>query len=139
MNRFNVIVRIILLLAMFSSTIFLSGCDAGSNSPISTGLSAGSGYKIQLGSSLSSLKPGGTSALTAVVFEPDGSPIRDGESVVFTSSEKGSFAEDTVKTTGGTAVVVYTAGNYSYRFDTLTATCHGATANLQILISSENF
>ncbi|HNX74900.1 MAG TPA: hypothetical protein PLM07_15475 [Candidatus Rifleibacterium sp.] len=126
-------------IALIFALAVLSGCDAGSNGSVATDLSSGSGYRIQLASSLESVKVGGSSTLTVVVFEPDGTPIRDGEEVSFASSEKGSFSDNTVKTSGGTAVVTYTAGDYPMKYDSVSATCHGATAVLQIVIVPENF
>ncbi len=128
-----------LLFALVLALAAICGCDAGSNSPVTTDLSTGPGYKIQLASSLSSVKVGATTTLTAVIFEPDGTPIRDGEEVSFGSSEKGSFSDNPVKTSGGTAVVIYTAGDYPMKYDSVTASCHGATAQLQIVIVPENF
>ena len=126
-------------IAMLCALAVFAGCDAGSNGPVATDLSTGSGYRIQLASSFNSVKVGGSSTLTVVIFEPDGTPIRDGEDVSFASSEKGSFSDNTVKTSGGTAVVTYTAGDYPMKYDSVSATCHGATAVLQILIVPENY
>lgn len=131
--------KVSLLFTLMLAIAAVCGCDAGSNSPVATDLSTGNGYKIQLASSLSSVKVGATTTLTAVIYEPDGTPIRDGEEVHFGSSEKGSFSDNPVKTSGGTAVVTYTAGDFPLKFDSVSASCHGATAQLQIEIIPEGF
>ncbi|MDD3146374.1 MAG: hypothetical protein PHD82_03645 [Candidatus Riflebacteria bacterium] len=138
MQSFKIFWKILFSLAVIASLSFLSGCDAGSNDPVATAVSTGNGYKMQLAASLTSVRVGGTSTLTAVVFEPDGSPIRDGEEVFF-AAERGKFSDDSVKTSGGTAVVTFTAGENPLNLETVTATCHGAISSLQIIIVPEKF
>ncbi len=134
MNRIKLFLFSLLLVAL----LVLSACDSGSSGPVASPLSSGQGYKIQLAASSSALKPGATTTLTAVVFEPDGAPIRDGIDVSFDSSQKGSFSDNPVKTSGGTAVVIYTAGTAPWQLDKVSATCRGATANVEITLTSEN-
>ncbi len=135
MNPTKVSFKTAFLVLVVVSIFVLSGCDAGSNNPVASDISSGNGYKIQLASSSESVKVGGTTTLTAVIFEPDGSPIRDGQKVYFSSSEKGSFSDQNVETSGGTAVVTYTASE-NIGFDTVTATCQGAISSRQIIVSS---
>lgn len=139
MNRAKYSVRPVFFLALLGIAMLFCGCDAGSNGPITSDLSTGEGYKIKLASSVASVKVGGKATLTAVIFEPDGSPIRDDEDVYFSSSENGALSDDSVKTLGGTAVVTYTAGEHAMRFDTITASCHGAISSVQVDIVPENF
>ncbi|GAB1353627.1 hypothetical protein MASR1M12_23630 [Erysipelotrichia bacterium] len=134
MNR----IRLFLFSLLLSMLLVLPACDSGSSGPVTSPLSTGPGYKIQLGASSSALKPGATTTLTAVIFEPDGAPIRDGIEVFFDSSQKGSFSDNPVKTSGGTAVVTYTAGAAPWQLDKVSATCRGATANVEITLTSEN-
>lgn len=135
MSSLKFFIKVASFLLVLAFLPLLTGCDAGSNSPVATDLSAGNGYKISLASSIDTVKTGGTSTLTVVIFEPDGSPIRDGEKVYFASSLKGTFSEDSIETSGGTAVVTYTASE-NIGLDTVTATCHGAISSRQIIVSS---
>lgn len=125
-------------LAVIICAIF-TGCDAGSNGPIMTEAAGGSGYRIQMASSLDSIAVDGSTTITAVIFEPDGSPIRDNEDVLFASSEGGSFTDSVVKTANGQASVNYTAGNTPMKYDTITASCRGAIANIPVWILPANF
>ncbi len=135
MSSFKVLIKIVVFSLVLVWLPVLTACDAGSNSPVATDLSAGNGYNIALAPSIETVKTGGTSTLTVVIFEPDGSPIRDGEKVYFASYLKGSFSDDSVETSGGTAVVTYTASE-NIGLDTVTATCHGAISSCQIIVSS---
>ena len=118
--------------------LVLPACDSGSSGPVASPLSTGPGYNIQLAASSSALKPGATTTLTAVIYEPDGAPVRDGIDVFFDSSQEGSFSDNPVKTSGGMAVVTYTAGTAPWQLDKVSATCKGATANVEITLTSEN-
>ncbi len=131
--------RVAAFLVLSAFFIIVSGCDAGSDGPTSSGLSSGSGYRIELAASHSTLKAGATPTLTVVVFEPDGAPIRDGVDVFFSSSLKGSFSDDSIKTAGGIAAVTYTAAEAPWREDQVSATCQGAIATVKIAIVAENF
>lgn len=112
----------------------LNGCSSGSNSPVATDLSSGTGYRIKLASSLSTVTVSGSAVITAVIYEPDGSPIRDDEEVLFASSEGGSFSDSPVKTKSGTVSTVYTAGSTPMKYDSITASCRGAVAVLQVWV-----
>ena len=120
--------------------VFFAGCDAGSNGPETTGLSGGSGYRIELASSFESVAVGANTIFTAVIYEPDGMPIRDGEEVVFASTEKGSFSDVSVSTKGGTAVTTYTAeGEGPAKYHIVSVACHGAIASYKLVVTPENF
>jgi len=132
MNRIKVLL-FSLLLAML---VVLPACDSGSGDPVASPLSTGAGYNIQLATSDEDLMVGATTTLTAIVYEPDGAPVRDGVEVFFGSSMKASFSDNPVKTSGGTAVVSYTAGDIHGYEDEVTATCKGAIAKVKIAITS---
>ena len=136
MNR---IAKISLFSMFLALLIILPACDSGSSGPVASPLSIGPGYNIKVAASSSALKPGATTTLTAVIFEPDGTPIRDGIDVFFDSTQKGSFSDNPVKTSGGTAMVTYTAGTAPWQLDKVSATCKGATANVDITITSEGY
>ena len=131
MNRIKLFVFSLLL----GMLVVLSACDSGSNGPVATPLSSDHGYKIKLLAANRAVRAGGTTTLTVVVFEPDGAPIRDGVDVFFGSTQKGSFSDNPAKTSGGTAVLTYTAGETPVYLDKVSATCMGAIANLDIEIT----
>lgn len=126
----------ILLLLSFA---MLVGCDAGSTGPVSTTLSSESGYRMQLASSVDQVAVGGQSIITAVIYEPDGSPIRDNEEVMFASSEGGSLSNNTVMTKGGQAMVTFTAGDTPMRYENISVTCRGAVAVIQVLVLPQTY
>lgn len=132
MNRMKLVLFSLLLVML----LVLPACDSGSSGPVSSPLSSGPGYNIQLASSDGDLMVGATTTLTAVIYEPDGTPVRDGVDVFFGSSRKGSFSDNPVKTSGGKAVVTYTAGDVHGYQDEVTATCNGAIAKVNIAITS---
>ncbi|GAB4275061.1 MAG: hypothetical protein Kow0029_15890 [Candidatus Rifleibacteriota bacterium] len=132
-------VKIVLFSLVAVCLFFTGGCSGGSNNPVSTELSTGAGYKIKLASSLENVTAGGSSIITAVIYEPDGSPVRDNEEVLFASGEGGSFSESTVTTKNGTASTIYTAGEASMKYDNITASCRGATAFIQVWILPATF
>ncbi len=132
MNR----IKLFLFSLLLAMLLMLPACNSGASGPVATPLSSGQGYKIQLAASNSRLMAGATITLTAVIFEPDGAPIRDGIDVFFGSTQKGSFSDNPAKTSGGTAVVTYTAGETPGYQDRVSATCKGAIANLDIDITS---
>ena len=129
-------IKILLFSLLLAILLVLSACDSGSSGPVSSPLSSGPGYNIQLASSDGDLMVGATTTLTAVIYEPDGTPVRDGVDVFFGSSRKGSFSDNPVKTSGGKAVVTYTAGDVHGYQDEVTATCNGAIAKVNIAITS---
>ncbi len=129
-------IKILLFSLLLAMLLVLSACDSGSSGPVSSPLSSGPGYNIQLASSDGDLMVGATTTLTAVIYEPDGTPVRDGVDVFFGSSRKGSFSDNPVKTSGGKAVVTYTAGDVHGYQDEVTATCNGAIAKVNIAITS---
>ena len=122
-----------IFLLVIATSIF-AGCDGGSNNPVSSGISTEPGYRIQLASSFGTVAAGASSVITAKVYEPDGSPIRDGEEVIFASSEGGKFSEEKATTKDGVATVQYTAGE-KVGFDNISASCRGAVAIVLIVIS----
>ncbi|MDD2997990.1 MAG: hypothetical protein PHV05_02940 [Candidatus Riflebacteria bacterium] len=117
----------------------IAGCDAGSNGPISTELSNGAGYKIALGSSAEIISVSADTVITAVIYEPDGSPIRDGEEVFFASSEEGEFADSPVNTKNGTAITTYKAGDAPMKYHTITVSCRGAVASINVMVTPSNY
>ncbi len=121
------------------SLAILGGCDGGSTGPVSTALSSESGYQIKLASSVEQVSVGGQSIISAVILEPDGSPIRDNEEVMFASSEGGSLSDNLVTTKGGQAMVTYTAGDTPMRYDNISATCRGAVAVIQVLVLPQTY
>ena len=123
-----------IFLLVIATSIF-AGCDGGSNNPVSSGISTEPGYRIQLASSFGTVAAGASSVITAKVYEPDGSPIRDGEEVIFASSEGGKFSEEKATTKDGVATVQYTAGDKVGISDSISASCRGAVAILPIVIS----
>jgi hypothetical protein len=140
MKKIRVKIRkIISFICIAGLSLFLTGCDAGGNNPVSTGLSEGPGYKIQLASSVEMVSVRGSSVITAQVFEPDGSPIRDGEKVLFATSEGGSLSDTEVETEGGKASITFTADDTPMRYENITASCRGATAVLQIWVLPQTF
>lgn len=130
--------KISICFIIFSALLFV-GCDGGSNNPVSTGISTGTGYKIQLASSVEMVSVSGSSVITAEIFEPDGSPIRDGEDVLFASSEGGTLSDTNVQTKNGKAVITYTAGDTPMRYDNISASCNGATAIIRIWVIPQTF
>ncbi len=132
MNR----IRLFLFSLLLSMLLVLPACDSGSSGPVTSPLSTGPGYNIQLAASDEDLMVGATTTLTAIIYEPDGAPVRDGVEVFFGSSLKGSFSDNPVKTSGGTAVVTYTAGDIHGYQDEVTASCKGAIARVNIAITS---
>ena len=119
--------------------MLLSGCNAGSNNPVSSGFPAGSGYKINLTSAVNTVTAGATSVITAQIIEPDGSPVRDDQDVVFSSSIGGSFSDSPVKTKNGSVTVTYTAGDTPMQLDSISASCNGAIATIQIMVLPQTF
>lgn len=132
MNR----IRLFLFSLLLVMLVVLSACDPGSSGPVASPLSTGPGYKIKLAASDEDLMVGATTTLTAIIYEPDGAPVRDGVEVFFGSSLKGSFSDNPAKTSGGKAVVSYTAGDIHGYEDEVTATCNGAIAKEKIAITS---
>lgn len=129
-------IKILLFSLLLAMLLVLPACDSGSSGPVASPLSSGPGYNIQLASSDGDLMVGATTTLTAVIYEPDGAPVRDGVDVFFGSSLKGSFSDNPVKTSGGKAVVTYTAGDIHGYEDEVTATCNGAIAKVNIAVTS---
>lgn len=117
----------------------ISGCSGGANDPVSSSISSEPGYKIQLSSSVGTVSVGGQTVITARIFEPDGSPIRDDEQVIFASSEGGSFSDNNVTTKNGQAMTSFTAGDTPMRFDNITASCRGAVATVQVWVLPQIF
>jgi len=130
--------KLFLFSLLLVTLVVLPACDSGSSGPVASPLSTGPGYNIQIAASDEDLMVGATTTITAVIYEPDGAPVRDGVDVFFGSSLKGSFSDNPVKTSGGTAVVTYTAGAAPWQLDKVSATCRGATANVEITLTSEN-
>lgn len=130
--------KIFMALAILFAGSFV-GCDGGATNPISTALSSETGYKIQLSSSIDTVSVGGKAIITATILEPDGSPIRDDETVFFASSEGGSFSDNPISTKNGQATVAYTSSDTPMRFDNITASCHGAIATINIWILPQSF
>lgn len=132
MNRMKLFLFSLLLVTL----VVLPACDSGSSGPVASPLSTGPGYNIQIAASDEDLMVGATTTITAVIYEPDGAPVRDGVDVFFGSSLKGSFSDNPVKTSGGKAVVAYTAGDIHGYQDEVTATCNGAIAKVNIAVTA---
>ncbi|MFZ5952128.1 MAG: hypothetical protein ACOYXC_15595 [Candidatus Rifleibacteriota bacterium] len=130
---------IFLLISVFSLALILNGCDGGGSSPVSSSISSEPGYKIQLGATADRVSVGGQAVITARIYEPDGSPIRDNEDVMFASSEGGKLSDEKVSTKDGQAMVVFTAGDTPMRFDNISASCRGAIATVQIWVLPQTF
>lgn len=131
--------NITLFLGMLIATcLVLSGCDAGSNNPTATELSTGTGYNIKIISYAEMVAVNGTNIITVAVFEPDGSPIRDNEDVIFACPDGGSFSESPVKTLNGQASTVYTADDTPNKYATIQVTCRGTGATIPIIIVPAN-
>lgn len=140
MKKYRIKIRKIMsFICVLGLSLFLTGCDAGGNNPVATALSEGTGYKIQLASSVEMVSVRGSTVITAQVFEPDGSPIRDGETVFFATSEGGSLSDDEVETKGGQATITFTADDTPMRYENISASCRGANAVLQIWVLPQTF
>lgn len=128
-----------LVLAVILAGALMVGCSGGSNDPVSSAISTEPGYKIQLAAAPGTVSVGGQAVITAKIYEPDGSPIRDNEPIIFASSEGGTFSDSDVTTKNGQAMVSYTAGDTPMRFDNVTASCRGAIATVQIWVLPQAF
>lgn len=132
-------IRVLIIVALVASGLVFPGCDGGGAGPITSSLSTEPGYKMLLASTVDRVSVGGQAVITARIYEPDGSPIRDDEEVLFASSEGGKLSEEKVTTKGGQAMVQFTAGDTPMRFDNISATCRGAMAIIQIWVLPQSF
>jgi hypothetical protein len=115
------------------SLAMMVGCDAGSTGPVSSGLSSETGYRINLASSVDMVSADSQSVITAVIIEPDGTPIRDNEEVMFACSQGGTLSDNLVMTKGGQAMVIFTAADIA-GYGIITATCRGAVADIKVVV-----
>lgn len=103
MKKYMIVLAVISLVA-----IVLAGCD-NSSGPSTTELSEGSGYRMKISISNDTLPSGGSTIVTAVIFDETGQPAADDDDGVFFSfGDKGGewdgLSNGMAKLKGGTAV-----------------------------------
>ncbi len=134
---------LLLALCLTVCSIFhLAGC--GSNGPETSGIPSGSGYRISLSTSLTTVPLGGTTVIQALVIDGKGTPIADKERVMFSSNVGGTFEggidASNSETNEGVAAIVYRAPMKNTdkpsppKMETISAAYGGAVSSIEILL-----
>ncbi|MBF0543765.1 MAG: hypothetical protein HQM08_04995 [Candidatus Riflebacteria bacterium] len=132
--------------AFLMALIGIYGCGSTDNG-ITTDLPSGSGYKIKMTSSESSVRPGGGVLIRAIVFGPDGKPIPDNELVRFTCDTVGTFeglSDGQAKTVSGIATVNFIGPDTTDKLPVsqparVYAAYNGAISSIELVLVSKSF
>ncbi len=147
----NTIKSLLIALAVLAGlTTVLTGCD-NSSGPTTTDLSEGSGYRIRVSISDDILPSGGSTVVTAAIFDETGQPATDAEdSVAFAFSDKGGewsgLSDGKADLKGGVAIATLKWEDPSSgetvdpsRSAWITVACQGAIAKIQVSLVSTSF
>ncbi len=143
------LLRIFTVLVIFASAMLtFSGCGEGGGSAIST-LPAGNGYKVVLSVTPKEVESGGSVALMATVFDPQGNPVADEDNAVLFSSDAPNADFSVSQPVDVKSGTCQTAMQWEDKSDsdapvasklcTITASYRGAMAVKQILLIAKSF
>ncbi len=147
----NQIKSLLISLAVLATlSIILTGCD-NSSGPTTTDLSEGSGYRIRMSISEDTLPSGGSTIVTAAIFDETGQPAADADdSVAFAFSDKGGdwsgLSDGKADLKGGVALATLKWDDPSSgetvepsRTAWISAAYRGAVAKIQVRLVSVSF